>query len=80
MYPPLSNLLLDALPAEERKHLMPLLEPVSLPLPLPLPPMPVVQTSIAQRMQWQLVPRNPETPLWRDDFANLLKAWKKREE
>jgi predicted O-methyltransferase YrrM len=55
-------------------------EPIALPMPLPIPPMPVVQTSTAQRMQWQTVPRKADAPLWRDDFANLLRAWKKREE
>jgi SAM-dependent methyltransferase len=33
-----------------------------------------------QRIDWQEVPRNPDAPLWRDDFANLLRAWKKRED
>jgi protein-L-isoaspartate O-methyltransferase len=34
----------------------------------------------AQWLDWQTVPRDPDAPLWRDDFANLLRAWKKREE
>ena len=29
---------------------------------------------------WEKVTRKPDAPLWRDDFANLLKAWKKRED
>lgn len=33
-----------------------------------------------QWINWEPVPRNPDAPLWRDDFANLLAAWKKREE
>jgi len=33
-----------------------------------------------QRIDWRTVERNPDSPLWRDDFANLLRAWKKREE
>lgn len=31
-------------------------------------------------IQWQPVPRKADAPLWRDDFANLLRAWKKRED
>ncbi|QJW95129.1 fused MFS/spermidine synthase [Frigoriglobus tundricola] len=33
-----------------------------------------------KRQVWERVPRNPDAPLWRDDFANLLAAWKKRED
>lgn len=33
-----------------------------------------------QRIDWRSVPRDPNAPLWRDDFANLLRAWKKRDE
>jgi hypothetical protein len=33
-----------------------------------------------QRIDWQVVPRRADAPLWRDDFANLLDAWKKRED
>ena len=34
----------------------------------------------AQRIEWKTVDRKPDAPLWRDDFANLLRAWKKRED
>jgi len=34
----------------------------------------------AKQLVWERVPRNPDAPLWRDDFANLLAAWKKRED
>ena len=33
-----------------------------------------------QRIDWQPVKRQADAPLWRDDFANLLRAWKKRED
>ena len=54
----------------------------SLPLPLPFPslPTPVVQSHTPQWIQWDRVPWGEDTPLWRDDFANLLAAWKKRGE
>jgi spermidine synthase len=56
-------------------------QPLPLPLPFPVPPVPVVQSRLAlQWIQWERVPRSPGAPLWRDDFANLLAAWKKREE
>jgi hypothetical protein len=53
---------------------------VPLPLSFPIVPMPVVQTSTIQWIRWEQVPRRANAPLWRDDFANLLRAWKKREE
>jgi hypothetical protein len=54
---------------------------VPLPLPLPFPVVPVPQAQGRRVMiQWDRVPRRPGAPLWRDDFANLLAAWKKRDE
>jgi predicted membrane-bound spermidine synthase len=52
----------------------------ALPVPLPVPvlPIPAVQSGLAQWIRWEPVARNPDAPLWRDDFANLLRAWKKR--
>jgi hypothetical protein len=38
-----------------------------------------VSAASAQQI-WEKVPRRPDAPLWRDDFANLLRAWKKRED
>ncbi len=53
--------------------------PLSLPLLLPVLPVPQAQ-SRRMMIQWDRVPHNPSAPLWRDDFANLLAAWKKRDE
>lgn len=51
------------------------------PLPAPLGLLPLVQSrASAHWVQWDRVPRRPDAPLWRDDFANLLAAWKRREE
>jgi hypothetical protein len=55
-------------------------EGLPLPLTVPTVPVPVVQSSHAQWILWEPVPRRADAPLWRDDFANLLKAWKKRED
>ena len=53
---------------------------VPLPLPFPALPVPVVQNALPHWIRWEQVPRRADAPLWRDDFANLLRAWKKREE
>jgi SAM-dependent methyltransferase len=54
---------------------------VPLPLPLAVPVVPVPQAQSRRVVvQWDRVRRSPGAPLWRDDFANLLAAWKKREE
>ncbi len=55
-------------------------EMLALPLAVPAVPVPAVQIFPPQWIRWEPVPRNPDAPLWRDDFANLLRAWKKREE
>lgn len=53
---------------------------LSLPVSFPVLPIPIVQRPPIQAIQWTHAPRSPDAPLWRDDFANLLAAWKKREE
>lgn len=53
---------------------------ISLPLPIPVLPIPIGQHPPIQAIQWTRAPRRADAPLWRDDFANLLAAWKKREE
>jgi hypothetical protein len=55
------------------------------PVPSPTVPMPVFLKPIwggplPQPIQWDSVQRRADAPLWRDDFANLLAAWKKRGE
>lgn len=45
-----------------------------------LRPMLRLPSGLIQRIDWRPVPRDPDAPLWRDDFANLLRAWKKRDE
>jgi hypothetical protein len=55
-------------------------EPLFLPLPVPPLPLPVVQNPPGSLIRWEPVPRRADAPLWRDDFANLLRAWKKRDE
>ena len=53
--------------ARTEEDLRPMLRPRQLPPP-------------TKQQVWERVPRSPDAPLWRDDFANLLAAWKKREE
>jgi spermidine synthase len=51
-------------------------------LPVPAPfevlPVPIVRRATMQLIRWEHVPRSANAPLWRDDFANLLAAWKKK--
>ena len=58
------------------------LTPAGWALPLPAAfqvlPVPVVRRGTPQLIRWEHVPRSDDAPLWRDDFANLLAAWKKK--
>jgi spermidine synthase len=50
--------------------------------PVPWPTVPILiapPVQLAKFMYWETVPWR-DGPIWRDDFANILRVWKKREE